>query len=139
MRVLVDECLPRATPGVAIRSPTRLDRDDGTRRGLGVDEERRFAAQSRRRLRRAGDSRQEHALPAKLRGSGHLQDISVLVLPSNRAQIVRAGVLALVQSIGRARPGEKTIMRLAEAADWSVAQLAEVVVEQGITRHVFRP
>ena len=63
----------------------------------------------------------------------------MLVLPSNRAQIVRAGVLALVQSIGRARPGEKTIMRLAGAADWSVAQLAEVVVEQGITRHVFRP
>jgi hypothetical protein len=29
-------------------------------------------------------------------------------------------------------------MDLAQAQDWSIASLADVVVEQGITRHVFR-
>ena len=66
-------------------------------------------------------------------------DISVLVFPTNRAKIVQAGVLALVQSLARVRPGEKAIMDLAAASDWSVAKLADVIVDQGITRHVFRP
>ena len=65
-------------------------------------------------------------------------DISVLVFPTNRARLVQAGVLALVQSLTRVRAGEKTIMELTAASDWSVAQLADVIVEQGITRHVFR-
>ena len=64
--------------------------------------------------------------------------ISVLVFPANRAKLVRAGVPALVQSLPRVRPGEKAVMDLAAAADWSSASLAEVVVEQGLSRHVFR-
>lgn len=58
--------------------------------------------------------------------------------PTNRAKLVRAGVLALVQSLPRVRPGEKVVMDLAQTQDWASANLADVVVEQGITRHVFR-
>lgn len=65
-------------------------------------------------------------------------NISVLVFPTNRAKLVRAGVVAMVQSVPRVRPGEKAIMDLTRVEDWGNASLAEVVVEQGIARHVFR-
>ena len=65
--------------------------------------------------------------------------VSVLVIPTNRARFVRAGVLALVQSLlPRVRPGEKAVMDFAQAHDWGSANLVEVVMEQGIARHVFR-
>ena len=65
-------------------------------------------------------------------------NISALVFPTNRAKLVSAGVIAMLQSVPRVRPGEKAIMDLTRAEDWGNASLAEVVVEQGIARHVFR-
>ena len=65
-------------------------------------------------------------------------NISVLVFPANRAKLVRAGVVAMVQSVLRVRPGEKAVMDLTRAENWGDASFAEVVVEQGIARHVFR-
>lgn len=64
-------------------------------------------------------------------------DIAVLVFPTNRAKVVKAGVGALVQSLAKLRSGEKTVMELNVAMNWGVAKLADVVTEQGITRHVF--
>ncbi len=64
--------------------------------------------------------------------------ISVLVFPTNRAKLVKAGVPALVQSLPRVLRGEKAVMDLAQAQDWQTAQLAEVILEHGVARHVFR-
>jgi hypothetical protein len=64
--------------------------------------------------------------------------ISVLVFPTNRVRLVKAGVAALVQSLQRVRPGERAIMDMSGVADWSTAVLADVPVEHGIARHVFR-
>ena len=108
MRVLVDECLPRQ-----LRQWLLIARPDWT---IMVTADKNM----HRQQNFAGLS------------------ISVLVFPTNRAKLVRAGVLALVQSLPRVRPGEKVVMDLAQTQDWASANLADVVVEQGITRHVFR-
>ena len=39
-------------------------------------------------------------------------DIAVMVFPTNRAKVVKAGVGALVQSLAKLRSGEKTVMEL---------------------------
>ena len=66
--------------------------------------------------------------------------ISVLVFPVNRAKLVKVGVTALIQSLARVQPGEKTVMDLpvSSTADWLAAQLVDVRSEQGITRHTFK-
>ena len=65
--------------------------------------------------------------------------VSVLVFPANRVKLVRTGVLAMVQSLMRVRPGVKTIMDLSPTADWGAATLDEVIAEREITRHRFKP
>ena len=64
--------------------------------------------------------------------------ISALVFPGNRARLVKSGVFAIVQSLLRVRPNEKVVMDLTAAADWSSVTLDDVLVEEGLARHVFR-
>jgi len=134
MRVLVDECLPRQ-----LRQWLPAARPDWAAMTV---QDAGWASMKNGALLRAASGSFDVLVTAD-KNMHHQQnlvglDISVLVFPTNRAKIVQAGVLALVQSLARVRPGEKTIMGLAAASDWSVAKLAEVIVEQGITRHVFR-
>ena len=133
MRVLVDECLPRQ-----LRQWLPAARPDWT--AMTVQDA--GASMKNGALLRAASGSFDVLVTAD-KNMHHQQnlvglDISVLVFPTNRARLVQAGVLALVQSLTRVRAGEKTIMELTAASDWSVAQLADVIVEQGITRHVFR-
>ena len=65
-------------------------------------------------------------------------DISVLVFPTNRAKLVKAGVSAIAQSLLKLRPGEKTVMDMGAAAGWATAKLVDVILDQGIVRHIFR-
>jgi len=66
-------------------------------------------------------------------------DISVLVFPTNRAKLVRAGVEALTQSLENIQPGQKTVMDLKAVEDWSESKLDVVVEKDGVTHHIFRP
>ncbi len=134
MRVLVDECLPRQL-GQWL-SAARPDWTVLTVQDAG------WASMKNGALLRTADGRFDLLITAD-KNMHHQQNfvglnISVLVFPTNRAKLVRAGVMALVQSVPRVRPGEKAVMDLAQSQDWSVANLVEVVVEQGIARHVFR-
>ena len=134
MRFLVDECLPRQ-----LRQWLLIARPDWT---VTTVQEAGWAAMKNGILLRAANGTFDVLVTAD-KNMHHQQNfaglsISVLVLPTNRAKLVRAGVLALVQSLPRVRPGEKAVMDLAQAQDWGSANLADVVVEQGIARHVFR-
>ena len=86
MRFLVDECLPRQ-----LRQWLLIARPDWT---VTTVQEAGWAAMKNGILLRAAN------------GTFDVLGISVLVLPTNRAKLVRAGVLALVQSLPRERPGE---------------------------------
>ncbi len=66
-------------------------------------------------------------------------DISVLVFPTNRAKLVRAGVAALSQSLENIQPGQKTVMDLKAVEDWGKSKLDVVVEKEGVTHHIFRP
>jgi len=66
-------------------------------------------------------------------------DISVLVFPTNRAKLVRAGVDALVQSLENIQSGQKTVMDLKAVEDWGKSKLDVVVEKEGVTHHIFRP
>lgn len=134
MRVLVDECLPRQ-----LRQWLLIARPDWA---VTTVQEAGWAAMKNGTLLRAANGAIDVLVTAD-KNMHHQQNfaglsISVLVFPTNRAKLVRAGVLALVQSLPRVRPGEKAVMDFAQAQDWSSANLADVVVEQGIARHVFR-
>ena len=134
MRVLVDECLPRQ-----LRQWLSTARPDWT---VMTVQDAGWASMKNGVLLRAANETFDVLLTAD-KNMHHQQNfvglnISVLVFPTNRAKLVRAGVRALVQSLPRVRPGEKAVMDLVQAQDWSTASLADVVVEQGITRHVFR-
>ena len=134
MRVLVDECLPRQ-----LRQWLLIARPGWT---IMTVQEAGWAAMKNGILLRAANGTFDVLVTADK--NMHRQQnfaglsISVLVFPTNRAKLVRAGVLALVQSLPRVRPGEKVVMDLAQTQDWGSANLADVVVEQGIARHVFR-
>jgi predicted nuclease of predicted toxin-antitoxin system len=133
MRVLVDECLPRqlcqwlaaAQAGWVVATV----QDAG------------WAAMKNGLLLRAANGRFDVLVTAD-RNMHHQQnfaglEISVLVFPTNRAKLVRTGVPALLQSLLLTGHGQKAVMDLTAAPDWGAAKLAEAVVEQGITRHVF--
>lgn len=135
MRVLVDECLPRH-----LRQWLLAVRPGWT---VMTVQEAGWASMQNGVLLRAANASFDVLVTAD-KNMHHQQNftglnISVLVFPTNRAKIVRVGVLALVQSLPRVRPGEKAVMDLAAAPNWGVAKLADVVVEHGIARHVFRP
>lgn len=134
MRVLVDECLPRQ-----LRQWLFAARSDWTIRTV---QESGWAAMKNGILLRAANGIFDVLVTAD-RNIHHQQNftdltISVLVFPTNRAMLVQGGVPALVQSLPRVRPGEKAVMDFAQAQDWGSASLADVVLEQGIARHVFR-
>ena len=134
MRVLVDECLPRQ-----LRQWLSAARPDWA---VMTVQDAGLASMKNGVLPRAANETFDVLVTADK--NMHRQqnfvglNIAVLVFPSNRAKLVRAGVHALVQSLPHVRAGEKAVMDLAQAQDWSIAGLADVVVEQGITRHVFR-
>lgn len=134
MRVLVDECLPRQ-----LRQWLLIARPDWT---IMTVQEAVWAAMENGVLLRAANGTFDVLVTADK--NMHRQQnfaglsISVLVFPTNRAKLVRAGVLAPVQPLPRVRPGEKVVMDLAQTQDWASANLADVVMEQGIARHVFR-
>ncbi len=65
--------------------------------------------------------------------------ISVLVLPANRAKLVRAGGNTLIQSLVNVSAGQKTIIDLTAVSEWRSVKLAEATLAQGITRHLFKP
>jgi len=66
-------------------------------------------------------------------------DISVLVYPTNRAKTVKLGVSALVQSLQKIKPGQKTVMDMSLVQDWNNSVLEDVVEKNGVAHHVFRP
>lgn len=100
-----------------------------------------WAAMKNGALLRAADSAFDVLITAD-KNMHHQQNfvglnISVLVFPTNRAKLVRAGVAALVQSLPRMEPGQKTTMDLAAADEWQHAKRVEVLVEGDVSRHVF--
>jgi predicted nuclease of predicted toxin-antitoxin system len=134
MRVLVDECLPRQ-----LRQWLSAAQPDWT---VMTVQDAGWASMKNGVLLRAANGSFDVLVTAD-KNMHHQQNfaglnISVLVFPTNRAKLVRAGVVALVQSVPRVRAGEKAVMDLAPAQDWSIVTLSDVVVEQGIARHVFR-
>ena len=135
MRVLVDECLPRQ-----LRQWLSTIRPDWT---VTTVQSAGWASMKNGLLLRTANGTFDVIVTAD-RNMHHQQNfvglsISVLVFPTNRAKLVRAGVLALVQSLQRVQPGAKAVMDLALVQDWSNASLHDVVVEQGVARHIFRP
>ena len=135
MRVLVDECLPRQLKPWLLQA--RPDWPVVTVQEAG------WASMKNGALLRVADK--DFDVPVTADKHMHHQqnfaglNIAVLVFPTNRAQLVRAGVQALTQSLARLRPGEKTIMELSSTANWGIVKLGDVVVEHGITRHIFKP
>ena len=133
MRILVDECLPRQ-----LRLWLLAARPDWT---VTTVQEAGWAAMKNGQLLRTANGAFDVLVTAD-KNMHHQQNfaglsIAALVFPTNRARSVKAGVGALIQSLDRVQPGEKTIMELSAASDWLAAKLVDVVAEQGITRHVF--
>jgi predicted nuclease of predicted toxin-antitoxin system len=133
MRVLIDECLPRQLRQWLLE--TRPDWSVATVQEAGS------AAMKNGALLRAANASFDVLVTAD-RNMHHQQHfvgltISVLVFPGNRAKLVNEGVPALVQSLPRVSPGEKAVMDLALARDWGRAMLTDIVVERGVSRHVF--
>ena len=136
MRVLVDECLPRQLTqwlSAARANWTVLTVQDAV-----------WASMKNGLLLRTANGAFDVLVTAD-KNMHHQQNfvglsISVLVFPVNRAKLVKAGVAALIQSLARVQPGEKTVMDLpvSSASDWLIAQLVDVRSEQGITRHIFK-
>ena len=135
MRVLVDECLPRQLRQWLIAESPEWSvltvQDSG------------WASMKNGALLRVANGSFDVLLTAD-KNLHHQQnfaglDISVLVFPVNRIQLVRVGVHAIVQSLARVRPSEKAIMDLGMAVDWGSAVLDSVTIEKGIARHRFKP
>lgn len=133
MRVLVDECLPRQ-----LRQWLSAVQPQWS---VTTVQEAGWASMKNGLLLRTANGAFD-ALVTADKNMHHQQsfvglDIAVLVFPANRARLVKAGVAALAQSLASVRHGEKAIMDLGAASDWSAAKLIKVVVEPGVTRHVF--
>lgn len=134
MRVLVDECLPRQLCQWLLAA--RPDWVVSTVQGAG------WAAMKNGLLLRTANDAFDVLVTAD-RNMHHQQNfeglaISVLVFPTNRLKLVRAGVAALLQSLPQVGRAQKAIMDLTGTPDWGTARLAEVLDEQGIARHVFK-
>ena len=135
IRVLIDECLPTQLK----RWLDEIDRDleiqtikdagwEGMKNGV---------------LLRAANGKFDVLVTAD-KNMHHQQnfvglDISVLVYPTNRAKTVKLGVSALVQSLQKIKPGQKTVMDISLVQDWNNSVLEVVVEKNGVTHHVFRP
>ena len=135
MRVLVDECLPRQ-----LRQWLSAERPEWS---IKTVQEAGWASMKNGVLLQMANGAFDVLVTAD-RNMHHQQsfaglDISVLVFPTNRARRVRNGVAALTQLLTKLGRGEKTIIDLGAASDWSIAKLVDVIAERGITRHVFRP
>lgn len=136
MRVLVDECLPQQL--TQWLSAARANWTVLTVQDAG------WASMKNGLLLRTANGAFDVLVTAD-KNMHHQQNfvglsISVLVFPVNRAKLVKAGVAALIQSLARVQPGEKSVMDLpvSSASDWLIAQLVDVRSEQGITRHIFK-
>lgn len=136
MRVLVDECLPRQL--------TQWLSAAGANWTVLTVQDAGWASMKNGLLLRTANGAFDVLVTAD-KNMHHQQNfvglsISVLVFPVNRAKLVKAGVAALIQSLARVQPGEKTVMDLpvSSASDWLIAQLVDVRSEQGITRHIFK-
>lgn len=135
IRVLIDECLPRQLK----RWLSESDRDveirtlkdagwEGLKNGV---------------LLKAANGKFDVLVTAD-KNMHHQQnfvglDISVLVFPTNRAKTVEIGVNALTQSLKNIKPGQKTVMDMAQVQNWSNSVLEAIVVKDGVIHHVFRP
>ena len=134
MRVLVDECLPRQLRLWLVAAHPSWT--------VSTVKDAGWAAMQNGVLLKAANQAFDVLVTAD-KNMHHQQNfagltISVLVFPTNRAKLVKAGVPALVQSLPRVLPGEKAVMDFAQAQDWQTAQLAEVMLEHGVARHVFK-
>ena len=135
MRVLIDECLP-----LQLRQWLSAARPEWS---VMTVQDAGWASMKNGVLLRMANDTFDVLLTAD-KNMHHQQNfaglaVSVLVFPANRVKIVRAGVLAIVQSLMRVRPGEKAIMDLSPTADWGASTLDEVIVQREITRHRFKP
>lgn len=133
MRVLVDECLPRQ-----LRHWLSAQCPDWT---VSTVQSAGWAAMKNGALLRAANGLYEVLVTAD-KNMHHQQNfdglnISVLVFPTNRVKIVRAGVMAIAQSVPRMSRGQKAIMELAANQFWDSARLVEVVMQGDLSRHVF--
>jgi len=135
IRVLIDECLPRQLlQWLTDSKPTWMVQSV---QGAG------WASMKNGVLLREANGKFDVLVTAD-KNMHHQQnflglDISVLVFPTNRAKLVRAGVEALTQSLENIQPGQKTVMDLKAVEDWSESKLDVVVEKDGVTHHIFRP
>lgn len=135
MRVLIDECLPRQLKHWL--TETRPDWAVQTVQDAG------WASMKNGLLLREANGKFDVLVTAD-KNMHHQQnftglEISVLVFPSNRAKMVKAGVGALTQSVESIQSGQKTIMDLTAASDWTDSKLHEVIEKEGVAHHIFRP
>ena len=113
MRVLVDECLPQQ-----LRLWLLAAHPSWT---VSTVKDAGWAAMQNGVLLKAANQAFDVLVTAD-KNMHHQQNfagltISVLVFPTNRAKLVKAGVPALVQSLPRVLPGEKAVMDFAQAQD----------------------
>lgn len=135
MRVLIDECLPRQLQQWLTES--RPEWTIQTVQGAG------WASMKNGVLLREANGKFEVLVTAD-KNMHHQQnfiglDISVLVFPTNRAKLVRAGIGALTQSLENIQSGQKTVIDLTVVEDWNTSKLDTVVEKEGVTHHIFRP
>lgn len=134
MRVLVDECLPRQ-----LRNWLLAEQPNWT---VLTVQDSGWASMKNGVLLRAANQTFDVLVTAD-KIMHHQQnfmglDISVLVFPTNRAKVVRAGVNALLMSMPLVRSGEKVVMELATASDWSDGKVIEVSTSPSVTVHLFK-
>ena len=134
MRVLIDECLPRQ-----LRNWLLAEQPTWT---VSTVQDSGWASMKNGALLRAANQTFDVMVTAD-KNMHHQQnfvglDISVLVFPTNRAKVVRAGVHALLMSLPLVRPGEKVVMERAGGADWTDAKVIVVGTSPTATLHLFK-
>lgn len=135
IRVLIDECLPRQL--VQLLKESKPDWTVQSVQGAGWESMKNGV------LLKEANGKFDVLVTAD-KNMHHQQnfvglDISVLVFPTNRAKLVRAGVNALTQSIEKIRPSQKTVMDLKSVEDWANSILHSELEEEGVVHHIFRP
>ena len=135
IRVLIDECLPRQLKRWL--SETDRDLEIRTLKDAGWEGLKNGV------LLKAANGKFDVLVTAD-KNMHHQQnfvglDISVLVFPTNRAKTVEIGVNALTQSLKNIKPGQKTVMDMAQVQNWSNSVPEAIVVKDGVIHHVFGP
>ena len=135
IRVLIDECLPKQLKLWLAEIDTDLE--------IQTIKDAGWEGMKNGVLLRAANGKFDVLVTAD-KNMHHQQnfvglEISVLVYPTNRAKTVKLGVSALVQSLQKFKPGQKTVMDMSLAQDWNNSVLDDVVEKNGVTHHVFRP